>query len=56
MALPTTAIVGAVMMIVSTPDQLPTLEQNTKNEIHEAEGHRADTCRSERGGRGQRCR
>ena len=40
MALPTTAIVGAVMMIVSTPDQLPTLEQNTKNEIHEAEGHR----------------
>ena len=40
MALPTTALVGAVMMIVSTSDQLPTLGQNPKTEVHEAEGYR----------------
>ena len=40
MALPTTALVGAVMMIVSSPEKLPTLEQNTKYEVQEAEGYR----------------
>ena len=40
MALPTTALVGAIMMIASGTDHLPSLDQNSKYEVHEAEGYR----------------